>query len=261
MKGTLIRWFVAALAISQLQCAEKDADKIGDAQICLNEGRLPADTCMQKVAGLETPAAYSIRCAAKFINERFTNPQKYIDAFAQLNGNSSSLDAFMGLLTFSSAGTIATDNTNAATTFDYCYRSGARGALVISSFGYLATSLYKFFSDSKATHAVAGAFCGTTPSATGYDLAGCITGYTGSADANLISDLAALGSATTNNSSAASVQSAMGSIIITTFAVSCSSGGMSTSQVCRTLQTAITNGGGIGSPRGVAVNFINLLVQ
>jgi hypothetical protein len=102
---------IALMSIGLIQCAEKDADKVGDAQICLNEGRSPS-TCMAKVAGLETPAAYSIRCASMFIAERFTDPQKYIDAFAQLNSNSSSLKTFMGLLTFSSGGTIATDNAN-----------------------------------------------------------------------------------------------------------------------------------------------------
>ena len=251
---------IALMSIGLIQCAEKDADKVGDAQICLNEGRSPS-TCMAKVAGLETPAAYSIRCASMFIAERFTDPQKYIDAFAQLNSNSSSLKTFMGLLTFSSGGTIATDNANAATTFDYCYRSGARGALVISSFGYLATSLYKFFADSKTANAVAGAYCSATPGATGYDLPGCITGYAGSGNGALLSDLSNLTNAGTSNAAAASVQSAMGSIIITTYTLSCSSGGMATSQICRTLLTAINNGGGIGNPRNVAVQFINVATQ
>ena len=55
-----------------VSCGPKDSDKIGDAQLCLdNATSSNVSDCVQKVDGLESPGAYVIRCSANFIQEGF----------------------------------------------------------------------------------------------------------------------------------------------------------------------------------------------
>lgn len=222
-------------------CGPKDIDKVGDAQACLNSATsATASSCMSKVDGLETTAAYNIRCAAMFIQEGFTSPTKFTNALNSLNGTTGT-SSFMGLITFSSQGTIASDDANAATAFDYCYKSGGKGATLISAFGYMATSLYKAMSCTP-----------TTPTATGYDLAGtgCLgdtTPITGKVSQFVIK----IG---TGDSSALSFLDSLGAVVLATKNVSCSSTTSTNEQLCTTLKNSVTAGN--GSNRRIGCNFL-----
>lgn len=248
----ILKFGLCALLIIVLGCGqEKDIDKIGAAQFCLDGlGSSPSvsevNDCIDKVSGIETSGAYGIRCAGSFIKEGFADPKKYVNAFKQLDGNSTT--GFMGLLTFTSAKTITTDTTNARDAFNSCLKSEGKGATMISAFGYVAMALYNFMFTNDATS------CPNTRTASGYDLAGCITAFTGNV-ANAAS-LAALGNASTGNAAASELQSSIGSVIISTYNISCTTGVGANKSLCDTFKTAITNGGGQNNPRGVAVQFI-----
>jgi len=116
-------------------------DSLGTRQaMAIGTAGFTAMDCVTKVDGLTSTGSYNIRCAAAFVREGFANPTKYTTAFDSLKG-SSGTSGFMGLITFSSAKSIATDTANANTTFNDCFKAGAKGKTLISSFGYLSKSL------------------------------------------------------------------------------------------------------------------------
>lgn len=229
--------------------SEKDVDKIGNAQQCLNEATSStAMDCVTKVDGLTSTGSYNIRCAAAFVREGFANPTKYTTAFDSLKG-SSGTSGFMGLITFSSAKSIATDTANANTTFNDCFKAGAKGKTLISSFGYLSTALLNYFASILGTTEC------STPSTSGYDLTSCIASAKSTTDPTKIIEIAKIVSSTESDSSSAGlVQSSVGSVIISTYTISCSGKGAN-QDLCDKLSASITAGGGTSSPRGVAISF------
>ncbi|MBN8537659.1 MAG: hypothetical protein J0M15_11450 [Deltaproteobacteria bacterium] len=232
--------------------SEKDVDKIGNAQQCLNEATSStAMDCVTKVDGLTSTGSYNIRCAAAFVREGFANPTKYTTAFDSLKG-SSGTSGFMGLITFSSAKSIATDTANANTTFNDCFKAGAKGKTLISSFGYLSTALLNYFASILGTTEC------STPSTSGYDLTSCIASAKAvnpATDLEKATKLALIVSSTESDSSdAGKVQSSVGSVIISTYTISCSGKGAN-QDLCDKLSASITAGGGTSSPRGVAISF------
>lgn len=240
------------LSVTLLGCGSaKDVDKIGDAQQCLNTSTAStAMSCTSKVDGMTSTGSYNIRCAAAFIREGFTDPTKYTTAFSQLNGSGGTAN-FMGLVSFSSAQNITTDASNANTTFSDCYSAGAKGKTLISAFGYFSTALMKFFYD------ISGDSDCSTPSSGSYNLNKCMQ------DAALANPLAFADIASTSvsdSSAAGQVQASIGSVIISTYTISCSGKGAN-ENLCNTLKTAINNGGGAASPRGVFVSFFTTSVK
>lgn len=229
--------------------SEKEVDKIGNAQQCLNEATSStAMDCVTKVDGLTSTGSYNIRCAAAFVREGFANPTKYTTAFDSLKG-SSGTSGFMGLITFSSAKSIATDTANANTTFNDCFKAGAKGKTLISSFGYLSTALLNYFASILGTTEC------STPSTSGYDLTTCIASAKSTTDPTKIVEIAKIVSSTESDSSSAGlVQSSVGSVIISTYTISCS-GKTANQDLCDKLSASISAGGGTSSPRGVAISF------
>lgn len=242
-------------------CSATDADKIAEAQNCLDKATAATvETCTAKVAGNTSPGAYNIRCAAKFISERFEDPSKYISALDSISTGTggSNMMNMMGLLMFSSKGDITQDSANMSTTFDYCYKANTKGALLLSSFGYMGASLYVF-----ANSIVPGS-CSSTPSgaASTYTLGTCLNGLTTSAGGGNLAAAQALlnlADANTTDSAASQVQSAIGTIVITTYTVSCSTS-QANKELCTYFQTAITSAGGTSNPKNVAVSFIKTLL-
>ncbi len=229
--------------------SEKEVDKIGNAQQCLNEATSStAMDCVTKVDGLTSTGSYNIRCAAAFVREGFANPTKYTTAFDSLKG-SSGTSGFMGLITFSSAKNIVTDTTNANTTFNDCYKAGAKGKTLISSFGYLSTALLNYFASILGTTEC------STPSTSGYDLTTCIASAKSTTDPTKIIEIAKIVSSTESDSSSAGiVQSSVGSVIISTYTISCTGKGAN-QDLCDKLSASISAGGGSSNPRGVAISF------
>ncbi|HPI39786.1 MAG TPA: hypothetical protein PLJ21_03225 [Pseudobdellovibrionaceae bacterium] len=241
-----------------LGCAATDADKIAEAQTCLDKATAAtAEACTTKVSGLTSPGAYNIRCASKFISERFEDPNKYIEALSSISGGTggSNMMNMMGLLMFSSKGNITDDTTSMSTTFDYCHKANTKGALLLSSFGYMGASLYAFASSTVS------ASCPSTPSGAGstYALGTCLNAFGTDLTLANLTAIANLGSASTTDAAATQVQSAIGTIVITTYTVSCSTS-QSNKELCDYFKTAINSAGGTSNTRAVAVSFIKTLI-
>ncbi|MFZ4402546.1 MAG: hypothetical protein ACOYOK_00450 [Pseudobdellovibrionaceae bacterium] len=217
--------------LSSCGVKEKDKDKIGDAQSCLDGATTStAEACLDKVSGIESASAYNIRCAAKFIREGFADPQKIVTAFETLNNSSNQLDTFMSLITFTSKANITLDASNAETTFGYCYQSGAKGSLIIAAFGHLATALYGYLNSINPSG------CSSTPSSTGYPLQTCLL------NAGSLAAVVDLASANPS-AGASSMQAVLGSIVLTTYRVSCPDGRPANESLCNTLKSSVDSGG------------------
>lgn len=254
-------FIMAFISVGLFACGSaKDSDKIGDAQLCLDKlgASAPAsevNSCLEKIDGLESAAAYGLRCAGSFMKEGFLDPEKLINAMDQLNGGSTT--NFIGLITFSSAGVIATDTSNAYKAFDYCLKGEGKGSTLISSFGYLGMALYQFL-DSQDN-----ASCDDAPGATGYDFDECLTNFTdpgnGQAVANALT-LAQLGNEASGVAAVATLQSSIGAVLISTANISCSTR-QANQDLCTMVNNAVTAAGGISNPRLVAKHFLTGLLN
>ena len=114
----------ALFSFTILGCAAKEADKIADAQSCLDKAN-PSNVseCMDKVQGIETQQAYVIRCAGKFIQEGFYKKKKFVDALNALQNQKSGSNSMVGMMfqvAFSSDGRAAEATT-------YCTALGSPG--------------------------------------------------------------------------------------------------------------------------------------
>lgn len=254
--------------------SEKDADKIGDAQFCLDA--LPStppptgaqiQECTDKVAGISSSGAMNILCSAGFIREGFSNTQRYVDATKSVETGTGQTQtaSMMGILSFTSTGSIATDTANAQTNFEYCYKSAGKGATLLAAFSSLSMGMYNYLQSAAAADGSADPDCPATPTTVGgygaYPLEGCIAGFPDNPFthpqallqlASLIDVNAAAGSA------AATLQSSLGQTIITTNSISCVSGGNANKALCEVFQKAIADGG--GTARGTAVQFFTKLL-
>jgi hypothetical protein len=247
---SIVRYFLVILTSTFLfGCGSAtDVDKIGDAQQCLNSATATtAMSCTTKVEGLSSTGAYNIRCAAAFVREGFANPTKYTTAFSNLS-NGQGTASFMGLVSFSSTGVIATDAANANTTFNDCYNAAAKGKTLISAFGYFSTALLNFFAGTGATAC-------KTPTSGAYNLDTCMQ-QAAIANPQYLLDIAS--TSTADSSASGLVQSAIGSVIISTYTISCSGTGAN-KELCSTLQKAIAAGG--SNPRSVFTSFFTTSVK
>lgn len=238
-----LRIVLGSLAItSLLSCgSEKESDKIGDAQICLNKATdlTSSNACVAKIAGIESVAAYAVRCNASFIAEGFVDPAKYIRATDQLNGGGTA--NFMGFMAFSAAPTFAENLANAGTTFSNCLKSGAKGTTLLSSFGYLAMSIYNYAKNKSGT-------CSSTPA---NDFSSCLS----STDPNALIKMV---DPSTSDTDAINLQTSIGGVVVSSYNISCAGKGANES-LCNTLNTTITNAGGTSNTRAVGSSFFKTL--
>lgn len=119
-------------------CAnKKEADKVADAQACLNASNQgTALDCLSKVEGLDSAAANTIRCAAIFIRQGFSNPSFVAQAANQIksgSGKSATL-AIMTAFEFKALASVSDNYTMSQDALRYCSQSGSKGL------GFLATS-------------------------------------------------------------------------------------------------------------------------
>lgn len=209
MNKNLSRLFAVSLFATLISCGPKDADKIGAAQLCLDDAAPgEAAACMEKISGIDTPSANLLRCSAGFIDEGFTQPERFKNAFDALGGdNANSTEAFMGVLAFSSKSDADANVTFANETYDHCAKSDSKGYMLLGSMAKTATTLAK----------LAGGFTsGTQPTET--DIANAINAA--------ISDPTA--------------QAAIGSAVATTYEASCQSGDQSNESLCSQFDSALT---------------------
>ncbi len=133
--------FVSATLL--VSCGPNEADKVGEAQLCLDKStKGTAAACMEKIQGIESKGAYTLRCSAGFIDEGFTQPARFKQAFDALGTNSSSnTESFLGVLAFSSKSTPTLNTSFANETYDNCAKSGAKGMMLLGSMAKTATTL------------------------------------------------------------------------------------------------------------------------
>ena len=135
--------FSASALIFLVSCAEKESDKIGDAQNCLDTAtQANVSKCLDKLGSIDNQAANTIRCAGAFIEEGFDDPSKFLTAFEQLENSSaggSSTLGFMGALAFST-------QARADNAVEVCKKSESRGFILLSTMTGLATTLSTFAS-------------------------------------------------------------------------------------------------------------------
>lgn len=213
---------VAAFGISA--CGEKDIDKIGDAQDCINTStKDTVSSCIEKIDGIETAAAYTLRCAVKFKEEGFDEPSRFINAFKAMDnasGSSSSTLAFMGVLAFSSSSDWTTNETNASQALAYCEKAGSPGYVTLAGAASIATTMAKIAS------------LGTGGTLSQAQMEAAVTACAGNS----------------------SCTTAIGSAAITIYETSCSDGNTSNAQVCSDLEKSIAASGvDINDPNAAAL--------
>lgn len=243
--------------------SQKDADKVGDAQTCIDNLSLTATTaeinaCAEKIDGMTTTGAEGIRCTVGFLREGFANGKRFLDAVHSIDSGTggSSTQNLMGLLSFSSAGAVAQDYENVSSTFNSCVASGGKGSTLLASFSFVTLGLMKYFvakgscADTRATS--------TDSSYTYYDLGQCLTDtatYIAGDPMNRAFILTELQSSSSSDNDAISAQAGIGSVIVATYQLSCR-GTNANNDLCELLSTAIDAAGGPTNPRGVAVQFV-----
>lgn len=192
-------------------CGPSEADKIGEAQLCLDTApQGQAAQCLEKIAGIDTPAANTLRCSAGFIDEGFTQPARFKSAFDQLsNSGNSGTEAFLSVLSFRSKSTADENLTLATETYGHCVKSGGKGVMLLASMANTATNLAKV--------------AGSLNPATG-DITTAIN--------DLVND--------PTNPANAPVIAAVGSAISTTYTASCKTGQQADAALCSQLDSALT---------------------
>lgn len=152
-KKTVIYVYLLVLSsvLSLTSCGEKDKDKLGDAQSCLDKA-LPSEAknCVAKIQDNQSEGANTLRCAAYFIAEGFDQPEKYVDALSQIKKQPtgcSSCSSTMGVvdvLSFAGAGTATTDAidtnlVNSEQALEYCSNSGNKSYTLIATLARFST--------------------------------------------------------------------------------------------------------------------------
>ncbi len=132
------------ITVSCLSCAQQsDMNKVGEAEFCLDKAT-PATAleCVDKVQGVDSPAADNIRCAGHFLYQGVTDTQTLSDALNELaTGTTSQIQAFMNFLLFTKEATTAANATRAYEAFNYCLKGGGKAAALIASFSYLSSAM------------------------------------------------------------------------------------------------------------------------
>lgn len=256
--------FIGCLLLGLSSCGgEKESDRLGDAQRCLDkvEGSNSAaiQQCLDPIADLSGPGVSSLRCAAGFMAEDLASGRRIIRGFDQLGSNPSSDKtlAMMEILSFTSQGGPSADLQNAKKTFEACLASGAKGATLLASFSYLSMSLINYFSTVVS--------CATAPVPNGtydfpyYDLSDCadVNSFNPLDPADQAKALAIvqLVNANTPSGDAVNAQSGIGAVLVSAAQISCPTGGVANKTLCGMMTEAISAAGGASNSRAVAIEF------
>lgn len=213
-------WKSSALALMAIfcwtmaGCGPTDADKISDAQSCLNlASPAGAPACVAMVAGIVSQNASLIRCSGAFIQEGFGDASKIASALSQIDsdpGSSGSM-AMMAALAFQGTTDVNLNLTTAQTAQTECANSGSPGLIFLSGVALTAT---------QAAALVPGLDL-TSGTITAGDIQ---TGLTNLAD----------------NAADPATQAAVGSAVLSMYNVSCQNGSSSTAgNYCEQFQSVI----------------------
>jgi hypothetical protein len=140
--STLVFALVLWSGFALTGCGPTDADKISDAQTCLNSATPDeADTCVAMVAGIDSASASLIRCSGAFIKQGFGDGTKISDALQQLNGGSGASQsiAMIAELAFGYEANTADNLTDAQNALSECNASGSPGLIFLAGIASTAT--------------------------------------------------------------------------------------------------------------------------
>lgn len=201
------------LSMNLVSCGPKDADKVGEAQLCLDKATQgTAAACMEKIDGIDSTAANALRCSANFIDEGFTSTtrfQKAISALSEKSGGDTNTLTFLSWIAFSSKGSAADNSAFATQTYNYCVASKAKGLTLLGSMAMTATTIAGFASG------------------------GALTGGSGTDVPAAITSLL---------SNPASVET-VGTAIIATYTASCQGSAVANQGVCDQINSYLNDGG------------------
>lgn len=230
--------FVIGLSILSLGlsgCQETEADKIGDAQLCIDTATsATVSSCLSKIEGIDTPAANVLRCSAGFIEEGFDQADRLINSIEQLDAGGEGSAGLMSLIAFKSKSGGALNKAFATATSQYCQKSGKKGMSLLGTLAMSATTLAALVDNALSSIST-------------IDPADIRTEIT-----NL------LNAAAGNDPDALQTVNDIGAAVSTTYQVACA-GGSSTSDMCREMIEAIeTNGVNINDPDAVGQEILRL---
>jgi hypothetical protein len=156
---------VCSLVLVTTSCSKEkdDLDLVIEAQECLDKYSQEGgdiNACEQKIEGIETPAAYSIRCSIGYLREGLTT-SALIAAFAELEtATAQNVRDFLDLISFDNAGAglagVSANTTSASNSFDVCSDSQAKGATIIAAYSYITNLLYQYSCDNNGVGTPAG---------------------------------------------------------------------------------------------------------
>ncbi|HRO66948.1 MAG TPA: hypothetical protein PL182_05240 [Pseudobdellovibrionaceae bacterium] len=257
-------FLLGCLLIGLSSCGgEKEVDRLGDAQRCLDRIDGPDSAaiqqCLAPISDLSGSGADSLRCTAGFMTEDLASGRRIIQGFDRLGENPSSDKtlALMEILSFTSQGAAANDFQSAESTFNACLASGAKGATLLASFSYLSMSLINYFSSVVS--------CAMTPVSSGtydfpyYDLSDCadVNSFVLPGDLPKVMAIAELANAGTVSGEAINTQSGIGAVMIAAAQISCPVGETANKTLCEMMTNAISAAGGPSNPRAVAIEFFS----
>ncbi|QDK38930.1 hypothetical protein [Bdellovibrio sp. NC01] len=116
---------------------ETEKDQIAEAQYCLDGATdaSSANSCVAKIASIQTPQANALRCSAGFIGAGVTkteNLAKALTAIKDSNNGSSNVTTMLSFLNLGS---------NMESTFTACVNSNSKGMALVAAMAKSATTL------------------------------------------------------------------------------------------------------------------------
>lgn len=127
----------SALGLGLTGCDQQsEKDIIAEAQYCLDKAttQAQASACTSSLAGIESKAAYTLKCAAGFISAGVTSPERLTQALDAVKESGAGTTVLLASLNFGS-------NSLAIQTADDCNKSGKSSLTLISAMAKSATVL------------------------------------------------------------------------------------------------------------------------
>lgn len=247
---------LAFLFLLVSSCGPKDVDKMGEAQACLNEATADqVDGCLEKISGVNSVGADTLRCAGYFQREGILTTSTLIQAFSDLNeeggSNADRFGGFMSLVTFTkSAPSWTTAESRALSTFDMCVQSQGKATTFIAAFSVISNAILSY-----------GFQAGETIN---YGTAAQIATSLTDSIAELALDLLeppVPGAVAGVTPPAITALTNIGTVIIKSYQVSCTVQNPIDSTTCTQFDQAIDNAGPGATPQRVAEEFLEILVS
>nr|BFD68273.1 hypothetical protein HAGR004_32950 [Bdellovibrio sp. HAGR004] len=218
--ATLILGLGAAL-LTGCEAEQTEKDMIAEAQFCMDKARdeASANACVSKIAGLTSPQAYTLRCAAGFISAEVTSAENLSKALDAMTDQGAGATSMLSILNFKS-------KSLADKTFDSCNKSGQKGLALIGAMAKSATVLANAVSSFPS--------CGT-------DLSSCDADMIESTINGLLADLST-GSGAAYESAVENV-SEIAAAVQTVYTTTCNSSSQANSSICSDINQAAAAAG------------------